>query len=738
MQANHDTHIVQIALPVPLRRAFDYRVPAGEKPPQLGQLVLANFANRDMAGVVVGFGPSSELEATKIKNYQQTLPSKFKLPAELLTLCQWLSDYYLHPLGEVLQSSIPPYLRQGKALPENNYWQLSREGKGLNHDALKRSPKQQQILRYLLEHGYFDSEQRKQLDFSASTIKALEQKGLLERTDTEPEQKQAQARVSELLKQKALELNGEQQAAVDAVRFHHFACYLLHGATGSGKTEVYLQLSERALRAGQQVLVLVPEIGLSPQTVQRFRQRFNVPLIELHSGVSEAQRARNWLQALDGSAQIIIGTRLAALSPLKHAGLIIVDEEHDLAYKQQDGLRYSARDLSIYRANQLKIPIVLGSATPSLESLKQALDKKYHHLVLKQRASGSAAPLLQCLDLRDQNMHAGLSQAALGAIRSCLERGEQALVFQNRRGYAAVQLCHHCGWMSECPRCSASMTLHSRPARLHCHHCDWRSRVYQSCPNCQQSQLESRGVGTEQLEQALQQSFPETPVLRVDRDSSRSKKSFADKLAQVQSGQACVLVGTQMLAKGHHFPNLKLVIVTDADQGFFSSDFRGMERMGQLLMQVAGRAGREGSRGLVLLQSHRPDHPLLQLLCQRGYYSFARHLLSERLHNELPPYSFSAQFRAESKRAENASALLETLRSAYSRLYPPSQEHSLLGPMPSSMEKIQDRYRFQLSVKANKRSTLKSIVKALVDELEQSALSKRVRWSLDIDPLETA
>ncbi|WP_370979928.1 primosomal protein N' [Agaribacterium sp. ZY112] len=733
MQSIAPTNVVEIALPVPLRQSFSYLAPKGQAAPTTGQLVLAPFGSRDLVGVVIPKTDKNNYDHTKLKELKSCYNTELAIPEELLRLCLWLTHYYQHPLGEVLQSSIPPQLRQGKTPTASQQWQLTTEGKGLPETALKRSPKQQEILLYLQKHHYFLDEQRSEIGFNTSTLKALTDKKLIEKCE-------AQARAvnsSTLLKEPHLKLNSEQEAAVKAVRFKQATASLLHGATGSGKTEVYLQLCAQALEADKQVLILVPEIGLSPQTVGRFRSRFNSPLVELHSGISEAQRARNWLDAKNGHARIIIGTRLAALSPVKELGLIIVDEEHDNSYKQQDGLRYSARDLCVYRAHKLNIPIVLGSATPSLETLKQTLNKHYQHIVLKQRAAGTQAPELRCLDLKDQPQQAGLCAQSLTAIKQTLGQGKQVLVFQNRRGYAAVQLCHHCGWMSECPRCSASMTLHSRPARLHCHHCDWRTRPAQQCPNCQHDQLESRGIGTEQIEQELNRLFEDSDVIRIDRDSSRSKKAFTANLERIHSGKPCILVGTQMLAKGHHFKNLALVIITDADQGFLSPDFRGMEKMGQLLMQVAGRAGREQERGLVLLQSHRPEHPLLQLLCQRGYYNFARQLLAERQHNRMPPYSHLALFKAECKRPENATALLEHIAALYQRNNPPSAEHSLLGPMPCAMERIQDRYRFQLLIKSQSRTQLRQITSPLVEAIENNALSKRVRWSLDIDPQES-
>ncbi len=724
------THYCRVALPVPLRQTFDYLPPQPGVALYPGDRVRVPFGPRELVGIVVSVHHDGHMD-TRAKPVLERLDPRASLPAHLLALCQWLADYYLHPLGEVLATATPPYLRQEQLPPQPWHWQLSTEGKGLSHEALKRSPRQQEVLRYLLDHAHCSTEQARALNLSPSAFKALEEKGLVERADTTdaPE-------FSTLLNAPMLTLNEEQAQAVERVAFHRYACHLLHGITGSGKTEVYLHLAERVLRMGKQVLVLIPEIGLSPQTVQRFRQRFAAPLVELHSDISDAQRAQNWLDARDGRARIIIGTRLAALAPAPELGLILVDEEHDTAYKQQDSVRYSARDLSIYRANALNVPIVLGSATPSLETLRHALEGRYAHLVLKTRAGGATAPRIRSVDLRNQPLEAGLCPEAMQALQHCLSRKEQALVFLNRRGYAPVQMCHACGWVSTCPSCSASMTLHSKPPRLHCHHCDRRSRIATNCPQCGHHDLQAKGLGTEQLEQRLSQKFEGITTLRIDRDSTRSKQALTEALNAVHSGEPALLVGTQMLAKGHHFANLTLVIVVDADQGFHNPDFRALEKMGQLLMQVAGRAGRGEQPGEVLLQTHRPDHPLLNVLLEKGYTRFARHLLEERQYAGLPPQWHCALFRAESKRAENAEALLRFARERIEARFPPSSHYALLGPLPATMERVQDRFRYQLFVRSDQRKALRPLLQHALEEIEASALAKRVRWSLDVDPVE--
>lgn len=727
-------YYIQVALPVPLRAFYEYKIENDLPRPMIGGRVSVPFGTRQaLTGVIVDISLDAQYPSAKHKSVLELIDTIPCVPEDLLKLCIWAAEYYMHPQGEAIFAAIPPYLRQNKSIPPEEVWVHTTKGLGLGEDALKRAKKQQEIHRFLLAHGKCSAADIDNHALPKSALKALSDKGLIHRI---PEVFPPAQNVQQLLKQSAPELTIEQRAAIRDVHFHHFNCYLLHGITGSGKTEVYMHLVNRALEAGRQALVLIPEIGLSPQTVQRFKARFAVNIVEMHSGVSDAQRARNWLAARDGDAHIVIGTRLAAFTPMKTLGIIIVDEEHDNAYKQQETLRYSARDVSIYRAKKGNIPIMLGSATPSLESFNHARQGHYHHPILKQRAGPGKPPELVRVDLRSQKLQGGLCEYSLNAIQATIDQGGQALVFLNRRGYAPAQLCHNCGWISSCPACSASMTLHQHPPHLQCHHCGKSKNSASQCPNCGNAQLATQGVGTEQIEETLAAIFPGKKTLRIDRDSTRSKSALQSALASAHSGEASILIGTQMLAKGHHFTNLQLVVIVDADQGFLNADFRAMEKMGQLLAQVAGRCGRESEEGKVLIQSHRPDHPLLNLLTTRGYASLAKQLLQERQHAMLPPFWHCALFRAESKRAQNASDLLSFIVNIYQRKFPPNRDISLLGPMPGAMEKVQDRYRFQLLIKAKQRRQLKEILTKLLEEIDQHALSKRVRWSLDVDPIE--
>ncbi|WP_245792077.1 primosomal protein N' [Teredinibacter waterburyi] len=736
-----------VAIPVPMRQLFDYLVPASLVPTVaaapldfIGRRAQLKFGNRELIGIITSCHQQPSINPDKIRAIDSLLDPKPILTSEAIATCSWAANYYQAPLGEVLQSSIPQQLRQGKLAPQRKAWRHTTEGLGLPNDALKRSPKQQLTHQHLLANRWLADDELDTHDIPRSALKALQAKGLIEDFNLDKDKINSLHKPNEepiqLLKQAPLPLNSEQQIAVDAIRYHKYATYLLEGATGSGKTEVYLQLTARVLQAGRQVLVLVPEIGLTPQTLGRFQQRFNCEIAELHSNVSEAKRTSGWQAARDGIARIVIGTRLASLTPMQDLGLVIIDEEHDLSFKQQDGFRYSARDLLIYRASQLEIPVILGSATPSLESLNNAIRGRSEHVRLTKRAGKSVPPRVKLLDLKGKQLNAGLCPEALVALQQTIAQGQQALVFINRRGYAPALLCHHCGWSAECRNCDSKMTLHRHPPHIHCHHCDAQRPIPRECPECRMRELEPQGQGTEQTEIWLQSQFPDIPVHRIDRDSTRGKSAFEHRLEEIQGGDPMILIGTQMLAKGHHLPNLALVIIADADQGLFSSDFRGLERMAQLIIQVAGRAGRAETKGTVLIQSHNPEHPALELLLTRGYHRFARELLNERQTCNQPPFSYLAVFRAESKRAENAQEFLSLVARACAKHTKPSPQMQYLGPVPARMERLNDRFRYQFEVRAQTRAKLQTLLRKVIFELDQHALSRRTRWSIDVDALE--
>ncbi len=527
-------------------------------------------------------------------------------------------------------------------------------------------------------------------------------------------------------------LHPHQRECVEAVsQSAGFQAFLLEGVTGSGKTEVYLRLAERAVGQGRQVLVILPEIGLTGQMVARF-ERLGVPLAVFHSNLSEGERLDAWLRAGKGEAKVVIGTRSAVFIPLKAPGLFIVDEEHDLSHKQQEGFRYSARDIAVFRARQHRVPALLGSATPSLESLRNAQRGRYRHLLLPERVGKATLPAMALLDVRGRPMEGGLSLPLLKAMEDPLGRGEQVLLFLNRRGYAPALICHACGWVGQCLRCDARLTFHQGERRLRCHHCGLEQAMPGACPACGASALIPVGQGTERLEAVLKARFPDKRVVRIDRDTTRRKGAFAAFLEAIGRGEADILIGTQMLAKGHHFPEVTLVGIVDADQGLFSADFRAAERMAQLIVQVAGRAGREEKPGRVLIQTHQPGHPLLQRLIREDYRAFAQEAMEERRQAQLPPFAHLALLRAEAQDQAHPMAFLAEARARLGDM----EGVEVLGPAPSPMERRAGFYRAQLWIQAHRRLLLHRYLGEGVPKLSSIPGSRRVRWSLDVDPME--
>lgn len=537
-------------------------------------------------------------------------------------------------------------------------------------------------------------------------------------------------------KSEKLILNSAQQFAVDNILQSQdkFKTFLLYGITGSGKTEVYLHVLEKILSQGKQALVLVPEIALTPQTVKRFTERFNVPVVSLHSSLSDQKRLDAWVLARQGIAKIVIGTRSSIFTQFDNLGVIIVDEEHDLSFKQQEGFRYSARDLAVIRASQQNIPIVLGSATPSLETLQNVNIRRYQRIDLPERAGSAIHPQYKIIDLRDQRLLHGMSKKLLAAIREHLDDDNQVMIFLNRRGYAPTLMCHKCGWIAKCKNCDANMTLHSQPVYLHCHHCDHRRPVFRECPSCGSRSLFNVGVGTEQLELVLGKYFSDVEVVRIDRDTTRKKGELDKILQNVRNGKKQILVGTQMIAKGHHFPNVTLVGIINVDNGFFSADFRTTERVGQLLIQVAGRAGRAEKPGEVLIQTHHPENPLLLQLINVGYQGFSSAALQERRDSQMPPYSYFVLLRAQAIQEDTMMQFLDAVKDLANSFV--TNKVMLLGPVPSPMLRRNRYYRGQLLLQACERGDLQQIMNKLTPQVEQLKLANKVKWSVDVDPLE--
>lgn len=733
--------ILRLALPSPLRRLFDYLAPQGVPHAALqpGVRLRVPFGRREVVGVLVEVAQHSEVPADKLKPALQLLDRTPPLPAPLFKLCLWTAQYYQHSLGDTLSWALPVLLRQGEPaeVRQERYWHAT-EGASADDPRLARAPRQRDALRTLAQHHHgVPHGLLSKLQLNKDSLDLLLEKGLVR---VEVRRSTPLVRHGGWLAQPELPLNAEQRAAFNAVQsgMQGFGAFLLYGVTGSGKTEVYLQLIRHCLEAGKQALVLIPEINLGPQTVERFARRFNARIALLHSGVNDRERLDAWLAARDGEADIVIGTRSALFTPLKNPGLIIVDEEHDASYKQQEGLRYHARDLALVRARQEHLPIVLGSATPSLESLHNAHAGRYALLKLTQRAGGAQQPRFLRLDVKSLPLDAGISGPLQQAIRQTLEAGQQVLVFLNRRGFAPTLLCHDCGWISQCPRCDARMTLHQRHNELRCHHCGHVERPPRNCPECNQVDLRPVGAGTERAEERLALLFPHFPVLRIDRDST-SRKGAMDKLfATINKGEPCILVGTQMLAKGHHFPRVTLVAILDADGGLFSADFRASERMAQLTVQVAGRAGRAEEPGKVIIQSHLADHPLLVQLTEQGYPAFAEQALSERRGAGLPPFAHLALLRGEAHKPGQAEAFLDDACTYAEQLCAELKLNGieLLGPVPAPMERRAGRFRAQLLLQCTSRAPLHKLLAHWLPVLEAMPAGRAVRWSLDVDPID--
>jgi primosomal protein N' (replication factor Y) len=533
-----------------------------------------------------------------------------------------------------------------------------------------------------------------------------------------------------------IQLNKKQQHAVDVINISNgFNVFLLDGITGSGKTEVYLQVIEKIVNRGQQALVLVPEISLTPQTVTRFRNRFSAHTVTvLHSGLTDRERLNAWLMAKDNLASVIIGTRSAVFVPLQKLGIIILDEEHDLSFEQQLGLRYSARNIAVIRGKLENVSVILGSATPSLESLYNAQRKRYTRLQLPERAGVAIHPSFHIIDMRSQKLVDGIAVKLIREMKHHLQQQNQILLFLNRRGYSPTLLCHDCGFVAECSKCDVPMTLHQKPRYLHCHHCGTTKPVYKICPKCNSNQLIPLGVGTERVEETIKNIFPEVSLLRIDRDTARHKGSMDKMLNEVCDNKCQVLIGTQMLAKGHHFPNVTMVAILNVDSGLLSSDFRAQEHIAQLIIQVAGRAGRAEKPGKVYIQTHNPNHPLLLKLINHGYYDFAMENLAERRHANLPPFIFFALIRAEAKTKTMALHFLEQLRDKMKESV--TTEVKLLGPISAPMQRKAGYYRAQLLINSKSRSELHAFLDLLVQQAEALKLSRKVRWSLDVDPMD--
>ncbi|AJP49273.1 primosomal protein DnaI [Rugosibacter aromaticivorans] len=666
--------IVRVALDLPLLRLFDYLAP-GASASDIGYRVSVPFGRSLRMGVIVDWIATSEQPVDKLKPVTAILRDIPPLPTDWLALCEFCARYYQAPLGEVMAFALPPMLRRGK------HPRPQKAKKDLNAVSAKHESK------------------------PASTVCLPS-------------------------------LLAAQQAAVEQiVSTTAFQTFLLHGVTGSGKTEVYLRAIEATLAQGRQALMLVPEIALTPQLESRVRARLpHAHLVVANSSVADAARARGFLDALTGNAEIVLGTRLAIFTPLPRLRLIIVDEEHDASFKQQDGVRYSARDLAIWRAHQQNCPIVLGSATPSLESFHHALAGRYHMLTLPLRAVAEAPPIVRTIDTRREKLQEGLSVALINALEQRLGRGEQSLVFLNRRGYAPVLACPACGWISRCQHCAANLVVHLADKHLRCHHCGFETAIPHACPDCGNVDLQPFGRGTQRLESALIERFPQARILRVDRDSANSAKKWQALLASIHAGEVDILIGTQMLAKGHDFPKLTLVGAVGADAALFAADFRAPERLFAQLMQVGGRSGRADLPGEVLIQTEYPTHPLYQALIDHDYSRFAQSQLEERKTAGFPPFTFQAMLRAESRSMGESVAFLAQARDfalAFADSY-----ITLYEPVPMRLHRLMALERAQLLVESDNRPALQHFLAQWQTALYTLKRPRTLRWHVDVDPLE--
>lgn len=776
---------ITVALPVPLYRTFDY-LPAQPTAdlPKVGCRVQVPFGRQTLVGMVVAHTKpeNSDVPVGKLKPIKQIIDHLPIVDEAWQQLANWLSAYYHYPLGDVIGVMLPTFVRDGKplataiahwrVLPEllnqDQTAQTNTEEEDTSNNPQTNSPitipaeissrankqiEHYQTLFTLGEAGVVEAQLSKH-QLTKAYLQKLADKQLVERFLQTPSKPKTASLANE-----PLTLNDEQQTAVTAIEQAHkqnnYQGFLLNGITGSGKTEVYLQAMHTVLQTGKQVLILVPEIGLTPQTQARFAKRFDANILLLHSGLSNGERLQGWQDCRDGQAQIIIGTRSSLLYPFANLGLIIVDEAHDASYKQQDTLKYNASDVALYRGLQANIPVVLGTATPSLEHIKLVQDGKLTQLELTARAGNAKPPQLYLVDARNKNtayiqqangkeQDSGLTDDVIKTMRQRLQAGEQVLVFINRRGYAPVLLCNACGWQADCPRCDSHLTVHQnplnarQPSYLKCHHCDWQTQIPHTCPECGSHNLDAIGLGTTRLTENLhalfanpQQSKTIYPIIQIDRDTTRRKGSWEKIYQAIDSGKPAILVGTQMIAKGHHFPNVTLVVMPTADRGFLSADFRSPERTAQLIIQVAGRAGRGNKTGTVLIQTLQPDNPLLLSLVKNGYQTFAQNLLQERNIMGLPPFTYCALIKCEGKTYQHTLTALNDAKA----LLPTNHQLAVLGPIEAPMKKKNNRYQSQLVLMAKNRQQLHAIINTWWLAVKDLPSAKYLKLTLDIDPV---
>ncbi len=720
----------RFAIALPLYRVFEYALPEGD-PAIPGTRYRVPFTNGIRTAVLLDASADSEFDRTRIKPIQACLDSQPVLDAHMLSLARWMSDYYLQPLGDVVFQCLPGYLRGARQYSSTQVkcWTLTTTDTAAIDKLRRRSPRQYEICQALLERqaGLTAAELMKINPNWHPVVKSLENKQLLrwQWMDRRPDLPDAP---------EVPQLSPEQSVILDDLepRLGNFSVHLLDGITGSGKTEIYLRLIQTRLDAGKQVIYLVPEIGLTNQLIQRVEQRFGARFEISHSGLTETRRFHAWDRFRRGEASIMLGTRSSLFSQCDDLGLIIIDEEHDHSYRQEDGIRYHARDVAIKRAQMLDIPIVLGSATPSLESIRNCGRDTYYRYLIDRRPTRFPPPRLELIDVRNSRFEFGCSARTFARIEQHLAASGQVLIYLNRRGFAPIVMCHECGWQALCQHCDARLTLHQSVHSLLCHHCGYSQGVPENCPECGHDEVKHYGIGTEQLEQGLAQRYPEVPIVRIDRDVIASREALKSRLQQLQSGAPCILIGTQMIAKGHDYPAITLSVILDADQALFSASYRASERLVQTLFQVSGRAGRGDRRGEAILQTRFTEHPMMQALLRQNYREIADGLLRERRSFGFPPFARVIMFRADAVELKAALQKLEDVRALLANA---KRFDALIcvGPIPALMTRRIGRYRAQLCLISQDYRVLRSVLKQAMPAIEELPGSARVSWSIDVD-----
>ena len=735
---NEKKNIARIAVPVPIFRQFDYKY---EQKLQLGARVKVPFGKRHLIGIVVEKieCDKASVDPSKLKSISQVLDESF-LSKDLIDLARWIASYYLMPIGMVYELILPVKLRKGEPIKPvgEPHWQLNKAAEKISTECFGRAFAQRALFEFLQKNKLATIGQ---LNASFKqwrpAMKALLKKELVENNDI-----LSFAEYSPKPQEQQLQLNTEQRAIVDSIE-NQFSTHLIHGVTGSGKTEVYLSIVEKHLTtSNQQALLLVPEISLTPQFVERVRQRLNKSVAIVHSAMNDSQRHKAWWAAKTGNVDIVIGTRASVFTAFRNLKIIIVDEEHDSSFKQQDGVRYHARDVAIMRAKQHNIPIVLGSATPSLEAWHNATVGKFKRMTLANRATGASLPDMHLINSSDptERLEDGFTPSLIKQIKQRLDKKQQSILFINRRGFSPTLYCTECAWTAQCPRCDARVTAHidkntAAIKSIRCHHCGYQTgsqkSEYNRCGSCHQQTVIPLGAGTQRAEEALRAHFPTAVISRLDRDAITTKTALENELERIKTGEVDIIVGTQMLTKGHDFPSVTLVGVLDADQGLFALDFRGQEKLYQQLLQISGRAGRH-QQGEVYIQTQFPEHPFYQQLLAQDYAKFAQHEIENRRMLNYPPLGYMSLLRAESTYAKQGLDFLRWCR--YQLTLPEGVFVS--DAVPAPMEKRAGRYRAQLMMHSQSRSALHQFQHQLISLITNSKQQNSIRWSLDVDPID--